>query len=133
MVICRVRAVLYAGGNGKEWVDEKDFSTGDKTPYRASGFLSGSFLPLLLGDVVDTLKKTHSLEPQELTSSLLTLSSGLRVEFRGEISKPKQECLLMRREGNRQTESQVLDGRIPLSHDPMIPFFTELFQTAKFH
>jgi hypothetical protein len=61
MVICRVRVVLYAGGDGKEWVDVKDFSTGDKTPYRASGFLSTPSLSLVLGDMVDTLKKTHSL------------------------------------------------------------------------
>jgi len=38
MVICRVGVVLYAGGVGKKWVVVENFSTGDKTPYRASGF-----------------------------------------------------------------------------------------------
>jgi len=55
MVICRVRVVLYAGGDEKVWVDVEDFSTGDKTPYRASGFFPPP--PLFpLDDVVDTLK-----------------------------------------------------------------------------
>ena len=129
MVICRVGVVLYAGGDGKKWVVVENFSTGDKTPYRASGFFYTTTF-LLLDDMVDTLKNHIHFNHRNWQVAYSPFSPGLRVELRGEISSRMQGFYSC-----RENDTDVFNLKYWMRETDDLYSYekTELFQAVKLY
>lgn len=94
----------------KMWVDVEDFSTGDKTPYRASGFLY--HLASSIRRHGRHPKKNHiHFNHRNWQVAYSPFSLGLRVEFRGEISSRMQGFYSCREKARGRTQFEVLDER----------------------